>query len=184
MGLFTQLEKFDQKLTRGYARWGRWVWRMLIAVPVLVVLWNIGQAVWGGPRGGVILEIHSEIDRPILGFSVNGVAGANAFANGGGSITCCGDVSGDTAEVIWTLSTTRTQYNAGMRLEKRNMTLPLPKREWGEDFLHVHFMPGDKVLLGWSKDSFSPYEDLHNGGYKTRVRQDVKDKLYGTGKMN
>ena len=25
------------------------------------------QAVWGGPRGGVILEIHSEIDRPILG---------------------------------------------------------------------------------------------------------------------
>ncbi len=159
MGLFTQLEKFDQKLTRGYARWGRWVWRTLIVVPVLVVLWNIGQAVWGGPRGGVILEIHSEIDRPILGFSVNGVAGANAFANGGGSTTCCGDVSGDTAEVIWTLSTTRTQYNAGMRLEKRNMTLPLPKREWGEDFLHVHFMPGDKVLLGWSKDSFSPYED-------------------------
>ena len=100
MGLFTQLEKFDQKLTRGYARWGRWVWRTLIVVPVLVVLWNIGQAVWGGPRGGVILEIHSEIDRPILGFSVNGVAGANAFANGGGSITCCGDVSGDTAEVI------------------------------------------------------------------------------------
>ncbi|ENJ8303659.1 hypothetical protein AB2C14_004478, partial [Escherichia coli] len=94
MGLFTRLEKFDQKLTRGYARWGRWVWRMLIAVPVLVVLWNIGQAVWGGPRGGVILEIHSEIDRPILGFSVNGVAGANAFANGGGSVTCCGDVSG------------------------------------------------------------------------------------------
>ncbi len=122
MGLFTQLEKFDQKLTRGYARWGRWVWRTLIVVPVLVVLWNIGQAVWGGPRGGVILEIHSEIDRPILGFSVNGVAGANAFANGGGSTTCCGDVSGDTAEVIWTLSTTRTQYNAGMRLEKRKRT--------------------------------------------------------------
>ncbi len=34
MGLFTRLEKFDQKLTRGYARWGRWVWRMLIAIPV------------------------------------------------------------------------------------------------------------------------------------------------------
>ena len=47
MGLFTRLEKFDQKLTRGYARWGHWVWRTLIVVPVLVVLWNIGQAVWG-----------------------------------------------------------------------------------------------------------------------------------------
>lgn len=44
MGLFTQLEKFDQKLTRGYARWGRWVWRTLIVVPVLVVLWNIYSA--------------------------------------------------------------------------------------------------------------------------------------------
>ena len=154
MGLFTQLEKFDQKLTRGYARWGRWVWRTLIVVPVLVVLWNIGQAVWGGPRGGVILEIHSEIDRPILGFSVNGVAGANAFANGGGSITCCGDVSGDTAEVIWTLDMTHEQYLKGMRLEKRNKTLPLPKREWEKIICMCILCPAIKVLLGWSKDSF------------------------------
>ena len=53
MGFFSQLEQFDRKLTRWYVRWGRWVWRILIAVPVLVVLWNLGQAVWGGPRGGV-----------------------------------------------------------------------------------------------------------------------------------
>ncbi|EAN4681861.1 DUF3304 domain-containing protein [Salmonella enterica] len=184
MGFFSQLEQFDQKLTRGYARWGRWVWRTLIAIPVLVVLWNIGQSVWGGPSGGVILVIHSEIDRPILGFSVNGVAGANAFANGGGSTTCCGDVSGDKAEVIWTLSTTGPQYEAGLREEVRHKTLPLPKREWGENYLHVHFLPDDKVLLGWSKDLFSPYEDLHSGGYKTRVRQDVKDRLYSEGNHN
>lgn len=155
MGLFTRLEKFDQKLTRGYARWGHWVWRMLIAVPVLVVLWNIGQAVWGGPRGGVILEIHSEIDRPILGFSVNGVAGANAFANGGGSTTCCGDVSGDTAEVIWTLSTTRTQYNAGMRLEKRNKTLPLPKKRMGRKLSARAFYAAIKCCWGGVKILFS-----------------------------
>lgn len=48
MGFFSQLEQFDRKLTRWYVRWGRWVWRILIAVPVLVVLWNLGQAVWGG----------------------------------------------------------------------------------------------------------------------------------------
>ncbi|XNM48110.1 hypothetical protein ACLK17_23740 [Escherichia coli] len=46
-GAIYQLEKFDQKLTRGYVRWGRWVWRTLIVVPVLVVLSNIGQAVLG-----------------------------------------------------------------------------------------------------------------------------------------
>ncbi|ECI6684399.1 hypothetical protein EHE65_24880, partial [Salmonella enterica subsp. enterica] len=101
--------------------------------------------------------------------------------NGGGKTTCCGDVSGDTAVVIWTLSTTGPQYEAGLREEVRHKTQPLPKREWGENYLHVHFLPGDKVLLGWSKDSISPYEDLHSGGYKTRVRQDIKDKLYSEG---
>lgn len=50
MGFFSQLEQFDRKLTRWYVRWGRWVWRILIAVPVLVVLWNLGQAVWGAER--------------------------------------------------------------------------------------------------------------------------------------
>lgn len=159
MGFFSQLEQFERKLTRWYVRWGRWVWRILIAVPVLVVLWNLGQAVWGGPRGGVILVIHSEIDRPIRGFSVNGVAGADASANGGGSTTCCGDVSGETAEVIWTVDYSLAQYKAGIRTEVHHKTLPLPKREWGEDFLHVHFLPGNKVLLGWSKDLSSPYDE-------------------------
>ncbi len=51
MGLFTRLEKFDQKLTRGYARWGRWVWRMLIAIPVAYFFTvcrniNLGSSNW------------------------------------------------------------------------------------------------------------------------------------------
>ena len=54
MGLFTRLEKFDQKLTRGYARWGRWVWRMLIAIPVAYFLLCVGISIWGAPTGGVI----------------------------------------------------------------------------------------------------------------------------------
>ncbi|WP_076722266.1 DUF3304 domain-containing protein, partial [Cronobacter sakazakii] len=104
------------------------------------------------------LIIHSDLDRPVLGFSVNGVAGSNASTHGGGGATCCGSIEGKTAEVIWTLSTTRAQYDAGMRKETRRVVIPLPKREWGEDNLHVHFLPGDKVLLGWSKDAWSPYE--------------------------
>ncbi|EPD3814612.1 DUF3304 domain-containing protein, partial [Cronobacter dublinensis] len=104
----------------------------------------------------------SELDRPVLEFSVNGVAGSNASAHGGGGATCCGSISGDNAEVTWTLSTTRAQYDAGLRKETRRIVMPLPKREWGEDNLHVHFLPGDKVLLGWSKDAWSPYEKRTN----------------------
>ena len=45
-----------------------------------------------------------------------------------------------------------------MRLETRRIVIPLPERKWGEDDLHVHFLPGDKVLLGWSDNAWSPYE--------------------------
>ncbi|EBB7908391.1 DUF3304 domain-containing protein [Salmonella enterica] len=174
MGFFTRLEQFDVKLIRWYQHWRKWVWCTLIMLPVIAVLWNIGEAVWGGPTGGVILVIHSEIDRPILGFSVNGVAGANAFAYGGGATTCCGEIKGKKAEVVWTLSTTRAQYNSGLRKEVRRKTLPLPKREWGEDWLHVYFLPGDQVLLGWSKGAGSPYKKRKGSSDKSRVQQEVQ----------
>ncbi|CCK13384.1 hypothetical protein BN126_3583 [Cronobacter sakazakii 680] len=38
------------------------------------------------------------------------------------------------------------------------MVLPLPERKRGENDLHVHFLPGDKVLLGWSDNAWSPYD--------------------------
>ena len=89
---------------------------------------------------------------------MSGVTGANAFAHGGGKATCCGSISGDRAEVIWTLSTTRDQYNAGLRKETRRIEIPMPVRKQGENDLHVHFLPGDKVLLGWSNNAWTPYE--------------------------
>ncbi|MBQ0463237.1 hypothetical protein J7S96_21755, partial [Enterobacter hormaechei] len=82
MGFFSVYKKIDGAVNRGYARWGKWLWGTLI-LPVVVYLgWSVWAAVWGPPSGPVTLIIHSEIDRPILGFSVNGVAGANAFAQG------------------------------------------------------------------------------------------------------
>ncbi len=90
---------------------------------------------------------------------MNGVAGANAFAYGGGKSTCCGSISGDKAEIIWTLSTTRAQYNAGLRKETRKLTTLLPKREWGENYLHTYFLPGDNVYLWWSTGFNSPTAD-------------------------
>jgi hypothetical protein len=158
MGLFKRLEKIDGAVNRGYGRWGKWIWGGMLAVVVTYAGWLVWASIWGPPTGPVTLIIHSEIDRPILGFSVNGVAGANAFAYGGGKATCCGSIRGKTAEVIWTLSTTRAQYDAGLRKEIRRVDIPMPERKWGEDDLHVHFLPGDKVLLGWSDNAWSPYE--------------------------
>jgi len=138
-------------------RWSRWLGKGAILVIISLVLWQGWAVFFGPPTGGVALIIHSELDRPILGFSVNGVAGGNAFAHGGGALTCCGDVSGDTAEVIWTLSTTRTQYNAGLRKETRHKTLPLPERKRGEDYLHVYFLSGDNVRLWWGEGFIHPW---------------------------
>ncbi|KKW50957.1 hypothetical protein XB02_09020 [Pantoea ananatis] len=165
MTSFNFLEKIDKTINEGYARWRKWIWGSLLAVALAYGGWLIWASIWGPPTGGVTLIIHSEIDRPILGFSVNGVAGPNAsafkenpFSGGGGAATCCGNISGKTAEVIWTLSTTRAQYDAGLRRETRRVVMPMPERKWGENDLHVHFLPGDKVLLGWSNNAWSPYE--------------------------
>ena len=156
MGFFRTYKKIDGAVNRGYARWGRWIWGALLLPVVIYLGWSVWAAVWGPPSGPVTLIIHSEIDRPVLGFSVNGVAGSNAFAYGGGGSTCCGSITGDKAEVIWTLSTTRAQYDAGLRKETRRLTLPLPKREWGENYLHVYFLPDDNVYLWWSTGFNSP----------------------------
>lgn len=60
--------------------------------------------------------------------------------------------------MIWTVTYTRAQYNAGLRQEVHKVIMPLPARKRGENDLHVHFLPGDKVLLGWSDNAFSPYD--------------------------
>ncbi|HFS0007557.1 TPA: DUF3304 domain-containing protein, partial [Proteus mirabilis] len=130
----------------------------LLLIFLVWASWFVWLVLWGPPQGGVSLVIHTQIDRPILGFSVNGVAGGNAFAYGGGATTCCGSISGDTAEVIWTLSTTRAQYDAGLRKETRKTTVPLPIRKRGENNLHVFFLPNDEVLLWWGEGLITPWK--------------------------
>ena len=158
MDFFKRLEKIDGAVNRGYARWGKWLGAGLLLFILGWGGWLVWASIWGPPTGPVTLIIHSEIDRPIRGFSVNGVAGPNAFAHGGGGATCCGSISGKTAEVVWTVDYTLAQYQAGIRTEIHKVIMPLPERKWGENDLHVHFLPGDKVLLGWSDNAWSPYE--------------------------
>lgn len=166
MDFFGQLERVDGAVTRFYGRWKRWLWG-LVSLPVVFVLgWIVWVMLWAPPMGGVTLVAHSKIDRPILGFSVNGMAGPNTGVYNpnnpssgiGSNTTCCGSVRGKTAEVIWTVTYTRAQYNAGLRKEVHKVIMPLPERKRGENDLHVYFLPGDKVLLGWSDNAFSPYD--------------------------
>ncbi|EOE6862889.1 hypothetical protein ACKS2F_001072 [Cronobacter dublinensis] len=167
MGFYTRLEKIDAAVNRSYARWGKWIWLGLSLPVVIYAAWLVWASIWGPPTGAVTLIIHSELDRPVLEFSVNGVAGGNAFvrdktnpySSDTGGATCCGSISGDTAEVIWTLSTTRAQYDAGLRKETRRIVMPLPKREWGENYLHVYFLANNKVYLWWSADFSHPNID-------------------------
>ena len=157
----SQFRRFDNAFNRFYARKAWLVWLILLSPG----LGSVAMAAFGPPAGGVTLIIHSKLDRPILGFSVNGVAGGNAWAHDpdnkyageNGKSTCCGHITGKTAEVIWTLSVTGPQYESGMRPEQRRVVIPIPERKRGENDLHVHFLPGDKVVLGWSDNAFSPY---------------------------
>lgn len=157
----SQFRRFDNAFNRFYARKAWLVWLILLSPG----LGSVAMAAFGPPAGGVTLIIHSKLDRPILGFSVNGVAGGNAWAHNpdnkyageNGKSTCCGRITGKTAEVIWTLDVTGAQYDAGMRPEQRRVVIPMPERKRGENDLHVHFLPGDNVVLGWSDNAFSPY---------------------------
>ncbi|ELY3771164.1 DUF3304 domain-containing protein [Cronobacter dublinensis] len=166
MRLYNHLKLADSELTQLYTRRKRWMWGFLLTSFILMFAWTFLLVNRGEPAGGVTLIIHSRLDRPVLGFSVNGVAGGNAgafnpnnkYAGENGSSTCCGVIEGKMAEVIWTLSVTGPQYEAGMRPEKHRAVIPLPERKRGENDLHVHFLPGDKVLLGWSDNAWSPYD--------------------------
>jgi len=156
MDFFDRLDSVDRAINRGYARWSRWIWAGLLLPVVVWCAWLVWASIWGPPTGPVTLIIHSDIDRPILGFSVNGVAGANAFAHGGGKATCCGSISGKTAKVVWTLEMTHEQYLKGLRLETRRVDMPMPERKWGENYLHVYFLPGDNVRLWWGTGFIHP----------------------------
>ncbi|MFS3625071.1 hypothetical protein ACK6S7_06365 [Proteus mirabilis] len=87
-------------------KYKRYLYTLIIVALFGWIGWFVWLVLWEPPQGGVSLVIHTQIDRPIRGFSVNGVAGGNAFAYGGGATTCCGSISGDTAEIIWTVDYT------------------------------------------------------------------------------
>ncbi|MBU9838375.1 hypothetical protein J1780_00045, partial [Rahnella aceris] len=74
--------------------------------------------------------------------------------------------------VMWTLDITHEQYLKGMRLEKRRVVMPIPERKWGENYLHVYFLPGDKVRLWWGTGFISPTaKDVPNTNETDNIKE-------------
>ncbi|WP_081949041.1 DUF3304 domain-containing protein [Litchfieldella xinjiangensis] len=98
---------------------------------------------------------YNHTDRPIFSYWVNDNWGGN------GGTTCCWTFKGDKAEVNWILSMTEEQKRAGIVSERHSVTLPMPKHAPGDQYLHVHFLPGNKVDLLWSSEIRSPKLDRY-----------------------
>lgn len=93
---------------------------------------------------GAALTSHNYMDRPVGSYWVNDNWGGN------GGVTCCWDISGENAKLVWILSMSKAQEDQGMKIERHEALLPLPKRKAGDDTLHVYFLPENKIELLWS----------------------------------
>ncbi|MES3677893.1 hypothetical protein QC589_18270 [Halomonas elongata] len=103
------------------------------------------------PTGGSLVG-HKYIERPIYSYWVNDNWGGN------GGVTCCWSFSGDTAEVVWIYGRTVEEFERGDEQERHSVTLPMPKRTREDRYLHVYFLPDNRVELEWSPSLGSPLE--------------------------
>ena len=142
-------------------RWGRWL------SAIVLVLWLGWTFLLQERHGGASIVLMSVIDRPISYVYVNGKMGSNTFAfdgfsAGGGGSAGPYRIDGDTVKIGWELDMTEEQEKAGYRFEKHSLTLPMPKREKGQNNFHVLFLPDNKVMVRW-------------GGWAEPVMNDVID---------
>jgi hypothetical protein len=142
-------------------RWGRWL------SAIVLVLWLGWTFLLQERHGGASIVVHSVLDRPISYVYVNGKMGSNTFAfdgvsAGGGGSAGPYRIDGDTVKIDWELDMTEEQEQAGYRFEKHSLTLPMPKREKGQNNFHVLFLPDNKVMVRW-------------GGWAEPVMNDVID---------
>ncbi|MDF8327826.1 Protein of uncharacterised function (DUF3304) [Aeromonas salmonicida] len=142
-------------------RWGRWL------SAIVLVLWLGWTFLMQERHGGASIVVHSVIDRPISYVYVNGKMGSNTFAfdgfsAGGGGSAGPYKIDGDTVKIDWELDMTEEQEKAGYQFEKHSVTLPMPKREKGQNNFHVLFLADNKVMVRW-------------GGWAEPVMNDVID---------
>ena len=128
---------------------------LLIALCWLLLIG--GYLLWQYLRPqGAALYGHNHTQRPIFSYWVNDKWGGNAGANGGGKVTCCWRIHGDTLKVVWIVDSTPEQIAQGLHEERHELELPNPPRQREDDTLHVHFLPDNQVRLAWNRSATSP----------------------------
>ncbi|KHT12554.1 membrane protein [Pectobacterium carotovorum] len=147
-------------------RWGRWV------ASILLVLWLGWTFLIQERHGGAVIVVKSVVERPISYVYVNGNMGSNTFAfdgfNAGGGMAGPYRIDGDAVKIDWLLSATlKQQEKHGTQPEKQTITLPMPKRNEGQNYFYVLFLPHNKVMVRWSDNSVVGMNDVINT-YRTR----------------
>ncbi|MGQ4880047.1 DUF3304 domain-containing protein [Billgrantia sp. LNSP4103-1] len=132
-----------------------WVQVVLVGAIVIVLVWKeLFPSSYSGSLAG-----YNHTDRPIFSYWVDGNWGGN------GGTTCCWSFKGDTVEVSWILSMTGEQERQGVEEERHEVKLPMPVHTRGDRYLHVHFLPGNKVDLVWSSEIRSPKLDQYRAEF-------------------
>lgn len=132
----------------------RWRWRYLC---ILLGLWLGWVLLIQVRHEEAFIVVHSVADRPVNFIYVNGHEGTNAFAFdgfsvGGGDSSGPYRIEGDTVKIDWLLSVTMAQQEAQRyRAEIHSASLPMPKREEGENNFCVLFLPEKKPVARWAK---------------------------------
>ena len=126
-------------------------WPMVILFYLLLIS---SYLLWQYQRpGGAFLYGYNHTDRPIFSYWVNDNWGGN------GGVTCCWRIRGDTLKVVWIVDVTQKQFDEGLKEERYEIEVSNPPRQRNDDALHVHFLPGNQVRLGWNQSAGSPLKE-------------------------
>ncbi|MEI7386434.1 MULTISPECIES: DUF3304 domain-containing protein [Pectobacterium] len=146
-------------------RWGWWL------ASILLALWLGWTFLIQERHSGAVIVVHSVIDRPISYVYVNGNMGGITFAfdglNSSGGTSIPSRINGDTVKIDWELHMTDAQEKAGYQFEKHTITLPMPKREKGQNDFCVLFLPDNKLMIQWAESCAVDMDSIVDT-YRTR----------------
>ncbi|MCA6963878.1 hypothetical protein LF943_22590, partial [Pectobacterium odoriferum] len=92
----------------------------------------------------------------------------DGFHAGGGGSAGPYRIDGDTVKIDWLLSATlKQQEEQGFQPEKHTITLPMPKREKGQNGFCVLMLPDNKPMVRWAESCAVEMDSIVDT-YRTR----------------